>query len=98
MKGTCQRLTLPLHETQLIFEEQAKIVQDANPGSSLSGERVVWELVPMVEPQPTPQTVDPRHTICILSIRRALVSRTEYNSDCGRSCSFTTSAGRKRNR
>jgi hypothetical protein len=62
LKGTCQRLTLPLHETQLIFEEQAKIVQDANPGSSLSGERVVWELAPIVEPQPTSQQqpVDPR--------------------------------------
>lgn len=60
LKGTCQRLTLPLHETQLIFEEHAKIVQDNNPASSLSGERVVWELVPVVEPQPAPAPVEPR--------------------------------------
>src|SRR4029079_15193919 len=36
IKGACQRLTLPLNETQLIFEEQAKITHDYNPGSTLS--------------------------------------------------------------
>ena len=45
IKGTCQKLTLPLHETHLIFEEQANIICVGNLSSSLRGERIVWELI-----------------------------------------------------
>jgi hypothetical protein len=55
IKGACQRLTLPLNETQLIFEEQAKITHDYNPGSTLTGERITWEPTLMVEVQPMPR-------------------------------------------
>lgn len=44
MKGACQRLTVPLQEVRLLFEEQASIVQDLNAGSTLRGDRMVWEL------------------------------------------------------
>ena len=44
MKGACQRLTVPLQESRLLFEEQASIVQDLNAGGSLRSDRLVWEL------------------------------------------------------
>jgi hypothetical protein len=40
LRGDCQRLTLPLLETRLLFEEQVHIRQDAG---SLIGERLAWE-------------------------------------------------------
>lgn len=51
LKGNCQRLTLPLNEMQLVFEEQAKIVQDGHAASTLKGERIVWEFNPAAEVQ-----------------------------------------------
>lgn len=66
LQGSCQRLTLPLHETQLVFEEQAQIVQDANLGSILRGDRIVWEASTIsAETQPlvTPAEFRPTRSI-----------------------------------
>ncbi len=53
IKGTCQRLIIPLHETQLVFEVEAHILHDLNPGSSLRGERILWDLAAaLAESQP----------------------------------------------
>lgn len=56
MTGTCKRLTLPLHETRLTFQDQVEIVQDAKLASNLSSERIVWDLPAIpVEPVSQPQ-------------------------------------------
>jgi hypothetical protein len=44
MKGACQRMTIPIQETRLLFEEEVSIVQDLNAGASLRGDRFIWEL------------------------------------------------------
>src|SRR6185369_7845849 len=43
LKGTCQRLTIPLQETHLIFEEKVHLEQNAFSLGVLRGERIVWE-------------------------------------------------------
>jgi hypothetical protein len=44
LKGACQRLTLRLHESRLVFEDQVYLVQETVAGSNLSGDRIVWEI------------------------------------------------------
>jgi len=60
LKGQCQRLTLPRHAAQLLFEEQVNLTQDAKLGANLRGERILWELnAPAVEPQPQVLPIEP---------------------------------------
>jgi hypothetical protein len=46
-RGTCQAVTLPVHEPRLVFEQQVQILQDilgTSQDGALRGERIVWEL------------------------------------------------------
>jgi hypothetical protein len=46
-KGTCQSLTLPVHEPRLVFEGDVRVSQDvlgSSQDGGLRGERIVWEL------------------------------------------------------
>jgi len=44
LNATCNRLILPIHETRLIFEEQAQFAHEGVAGSMLRGDRIAWEL------------------------------------------------------
>jgi hypothetical protein len=44
LKGACQRLTLRLHESRLVFEDQVYLVQETVAAGNLSGDRIVWEI------------------------------------------------------
>jgi hypothetical protein len=42
--GACQRLTLPIHDARLVFEEQVQLQHDAAPAPAiLRGDRITWE-------------------------------------------------------
>ena len=53
IKGTCDRLTVPLWASQLVLEGQVQIAQE--PGQ-LRGERFVWEMPAAAEAAPTTPT------------------------------------------
>jgi hypothetical protein len=44
LKGACQRLTVRLQESRLVFEDQVYLAQETVAGGNLSGDRIVWEI------------------------------------------------------
>ncbi len=55
LRGECQRVTLPLADARLVFEEKVRIVQVTG---SLQGDRITWEFNPAA-PGPSPFSVNP---------------------------------------
>ena len=57
LRGACQRLSLPLHETRLVFDGHVAIVHSKAAGM-LRGEHIVWELLVLM-PVSNPAALGP---------------------------------------